>query len=105
MAYTETYTVNFKNEQSQEVVATIYKKDGPVVTVQNYMAVAMELNDRSEGQTKYDSTIIARELTLTLWSEDGNDITWETFIADEHDTWMIVITVDNQLYFNGFITP
>lgn len=105
MAYTEAYTINFKNEQSQEVVATIYKKDGPVVTVENYMATDMELNDRSDGQTKYDSTIIARELTLTLWSEDSDSITWETFIADEHDTWKIIITVDGQYYFHGFITP
>lgn len=105
MAYTETYTVNYRNEQSQEVEAIIYKKDGPTVTVQNYMAVSMELNDRSEGQTKYDSTIIARELTLALWTEDGDDITWETFIADQHDTWKIIITVDGQYYFHGFITP
>jgi hypothetical protein len=105
MAYTETYTVKFTNEQNQNVVATIYKKDGPIVTVQNYMAVAVELNDRSEGQTKYDSTIISRELTLTLWTETGNDITWETFIADEHDTWQIAITIDGKFYFHGFITP
>lgn len=105
MAYTETYKVEFKNEQSQTVVATIYHKDGPVVTVQNYMAVNVELNDRAEGQTKYDSTIINRELTLTLWTENAQDITWETFITAEHDEWKVIVMVDNDYYFHGFITP
>jgi hypothetical protein len=105
MAYTETYTVQFTNEQNQDVLATIYKKNGPVVTVENYMAVAIELNDRSEGQTKYESTIISRELYAVIWSEDSNAITWETFITAEHDEWKIDVRVDNQLYFEGFITP
>lgn len=105
MAYTETYKVEYKNEQSQTVIATIYKKDGPVVTIENYKIVSLELNDRSEGQTKYESTIISRELTLTLWSEDSDSITWETFITAEHDDWKIDVKIDGQLYFEGFITP
>jgi hypothetical protein len=105
MAYTETYTIQFTNEQNQEVLATIYLKDGPVVTVENYMAVALEINDRSDGQTKYESTIISRELYVELLAEDGDEITWETFITAEHDEWKIDVTIDGQLYFEGFITP
>jgi hypothetical protein len=105
MAYTNIYAIPFTNEQGQFVFILISKKDAPVVNIQNYPAVSVELNDRSEGQTKYESTIISRELTITLWTEDGQDITWETFIADEHDTWKVIITIDNVLYFEGFITP
>lgn len=105
MAYTETYKAEFTNEQNQTVLATIYKKNGPVVTIENYMVKEMQLDDRSEGQTKYESTIISRELFISLWTEDGDTITWETFIADEHDTWKIIVLVDNQPYFEGFITP
>jgi hypothetical protein len=106
MAYTLTYKVQFTNEQSQDVLAEIYRKDGDVpAQVAVYPCVSLELSDKSEGQTKYESTIIARELILTLWTEDGAEITWETFIASEHDEWLIVVTIDGQKYFDGFITP
>lgn len=106
MAYTETYRIHFHNEQSQEVIAIIYKKDGPVLDpVPVYKCTALELNDRSEGQTKYDSTIISREVTLSIWTEEGDDITWETFITAEHDEWKLLVVIDSQRYFEGFITP
>lgn len=106
MAYVETYKIHFTNEQNQEVLATIYKKDGDIVDpVPEYPCSAFELSDKSEGQTKYDSTIIARELILSIWSEESDDITWETFITAEHDEWKIVVTIDSQPYFEGFITP
>jgi hypothetical protein len=73
--------------------------------VENYEVVVFELNDRAEGQTKYESTIINRELLLTIWSKDTDSITWETFIASEHDEWQIIVTIDGQPYFHGFITP
>ena len=106
MAYTPTYKVHFTNEQNQEVLATIYKKDGPVVSpVPEYMCGSLELSDKSEGQTKYESTIISRELIMSIWSEDGDEITWETFITAEHDEWKIIVLIDAQPYFEGFITP
>jgi hypothetical protein len=106
MAYTPTYIVHFTNEQNQEVLATIYKKDGPAVSpVPEYACSSLELSDKSEGQTKYESTIIARELTMGIRSEIGDDITWETFITAEHDEWKIIVTIDAQPYFEGFITP
>lgn len=106
MAYTLTYKVHFTNEQSQEVVADIYRKNGAVPDdVAEYECVSLEISDKSEGQTKYDSTIIAREVLLSLWTKDSDEITWETFITAEHDEWKIIITVDGQPYFHGFITP
>lgn len=106
MAYTETYKVHFTNEQNQEVLVIINKKDGPAVSpVPEYMCSALELSDKSEGQTKYDSTIIARELSMAIWTEDGDEITWETFITAEHDEWKITVFIDGQHYFDGFITP
>jgi hypothetical protein len=106
MAYTETYKVHFTNDQTQDVLATIYKKDGPVVSpVPEYMCASFELSDKSDGQTKYESTIITRELIMSIWTEDGDAITWETFITAEHDEWKIIVEVDAQTYFEGFITP
>lgn len=106
MAYELLYRVPFKNEQNQDVVAFIYRKNAePPTSVQDYMCASLEISDKSEGQTKYDSTIITRELIMSLWTETGNDITWETFITAEHDEWQILVTVDNQHYFEGFITP
>jgi hypothetical protein len=106
MAYILTYKVHFTNEQNQEVLADIYKKNGSIVSpVPEYMCSAFELSDKSEGQTKYESTIIARELILTLWSDIADEITWETFITAAHDDWKIIVKIDGQLYFEGFITP
>lgn len=106
MAYVATYKIHFTNELNQDVLATIYKKDGDIVNpVPEYPCSSLELSDKSEGQTKFDSTIITRELTLSIWTEDSDDITWETFITAEHDEWKIIVEVDGQKYFEGFITP
>jgi hypothetical protein len=106
MAYTLTYRVAFTNEQNQEVIASIYKKDGAIPDeVQDYMCSSLEISDKSEGQTKYESTIITRELIMAIWTEEADEITWETFITAEHDEWKIIVMVDEQLYFEGFITP
>ena len=106
MAYVETYKIHFTNEQNQDVLATIYKKNGATVSpVPEYGCSSFELSDKSEGQTKYDSTIITRELTLSIWTGISDAITWETFITAEHDEWKIVALIDNQKYFEGFITP
>jgi hypothetical protein len=106
MTYTPTYIIHFTNEQNQEVLATIYKKDGAVVSpVPEYMCSSLELSDKSDGQTKYESTIISRELTMSIWSELADEITWETFITAEHDEWKIIVLIDGMPYFEGFITP
>src|SRR6478752_7505936 len=106
MAYTLTYKVPFTNEQSQSVIVEIYRKDGDApTTVAEYEVISIELSDKSEGQTKYDSTIITRELIMTIWSKIGDEITWETFITAEHDEWKVIVTIDGQFYFHGFITP
>lgn len=106
MAYTLTYKVHFTNEQNQEIIADIFRKDGDApTTVAEYECIDFEISDKSEGQTKYESTIIARELILTMWSKISDEITWETFITAEHDEWKIVVTIDGDPYFHGFITP
>lgn len=106
MAYVPYYTVNFTNELSEEVTVTISKKDGdPDTVVTNYDCVSLVIEDKSEGQTKYDSTIITRELVLALWTTEVDDLTWETFITAEHDEWFIEVLIDTNLYFEGWITP
>lgn len=106
MAYIPYYTANFTNEQSQEVLVTIYKKDGdPDTVVANYEVTKLDIEDKSEGQTKYDSTIITRELVLGIWSTQFDEITWETFITAEHDEWQIIVLIDDMKYFEGWLTP
>lgn len=104
MSYTPYYTANFTNELEQEVEITISKKDGDVVTIENYEVSECVLNDSGEDQTKY-SCIIARDLTLSLFADLGSGLTWETFITAEHDEWFVLVTIDSQKYFEGFITP
>jgi hypothetical protein len=106
MAYVPYYTINFTNEQSQPVEVTISKKDGdPDTVVANYEVTEFFLDDKSEGQSKYDSTIITRELVLSLWTTEFDEITWETFITAEHDEWFISVVIDTYKYFEGWLTP
>lgn len=105
MAYELYYTAHFMNEESQTVEVFIYKKDAPPPdTVEAYEVYECLTKDDSEGQTKYEC-IIGRELTISLETTDLKSLTWETFITSEHDEWKIIVTVDGQYYFHGFITP
>lgn len=106
MAYVPYYTFNFTNEQNQLVEVTISKKDGdPDTIVTNYEVTRLDIEDKSEGQTKYDSTIITRELILSFWSTEFDEITWETFITAEHNDWFISVVIDGMKYFEGWLTP
>lgn len=106
MAYVPYYTAHFTNEQSQDVEVTISKRDGdPDTVVTNYEVTELVIEDKSEGQTKYDSTIITRELVLGIWTTAFDEITWETFVTAEHNEWFIEVKVDTLKYFEGFITP
>src|SRR5689334_21300575 len=104
MSYTPYYTANFTNELEQDVEITISKKAGSVVTIENYEVQSCVINDSGEDQTKYNC-IIARDLTLSLFADTGSSLTWETFITSEHDEWFVLVTIDGQKYFEGFITP
>lgn len=105
MAYELYYTAHFSNEESQTTELFIYKKDAaPPDIVENYELVECELNDNSEGQSKYEC-VITRELVFTIQVRESESITWETFIASQHDEWKVELLIDGQYYFQGFITP
>lgn len=105
MAYELYYTAHFDNEESQLTEVFIYKKDAaPPDAVEDYELLECETSDQSEGQSKFEC-IITRELLFTVFVTDDQSITWETFIASEHDEWKVEMLVDGQYYFQGFITP
>lgn len=105
MAYELYYTAHIQNEETQTVEIFIYKKDAAAPDeVENYEVRECELTDNGEGLSKYEC-IITRELLLTLWVDSTKSLTWETFIASQHDEWKVVMTIDGQYYFHGFITP
>lgn len=98
MAYFPRYEAIFSNELQQEVTVQILRKDIEE-DVESFTCDALELSDSSD-----ENTIIARELTLGIFSEDSS-LTWETLLADSYDEWMIVVTVDGMYFFRGFLTP
>lgn len=100
MAYNTQYQSIFRNELEQDVTINILQKDGAVVTPQPFVIREMELNDSSD-----ENTIIARELTFTIWADDDTPITWETFLAGSYDEWKATVDIDGQSYFAGFLTP
>lgn len=105
MAYTLTYTANFSNEKNQEVLISIFRKDGLAPTeVVNFDVVKFDLTDNGEAETVYN-WIYTRQLDLALWIPDQSPVSWETFIASEYDDWMITATIDGNKYFDGFIIP
>ena len=104
MAYVEQYTANFKNEQGQEVNVSFALNGGSVVAVQNYRVTALTISAASDEQDSY-ACIISRELTISLWTEDGDGISWETFVTSQHNDWKVTVTVDGETFFIGFVTP
>lgn len=106
MSWTDYYTANFTNEQGQTVEITISKKDASAVTVVNYDVTQCSLTDNGDDQTKYGAPIISREMTLGLWvPPDDTALSWETFLDAQYDEWKIIMTIDGQKYFEGFIEP
>lgn len=109
MAYELYYKISLDNDENQRVVVNIYKKDAAApASIGEYECSQCEVSKNADGFTKYD-TIISTELLFGLWipEVDDNDepITWETFLASTHDEWKVIVTVDGQYYFHGFITP
>lgn len=105
MAYELYYTANFTNEQSQETLVSIYKKDAAApAEVENYALTRCETVDSGEKQSPFNCIII-RELIISLDTRDSQTISWETFVDSEHDTWKVVAMIDGEYYFHGFITP
>lgn len=105
MAYELYYTAHFTNEQSQETLVSIYKKDAAApAEVENYELTQCETVDSGEEQSPFNCIII-RELIMSLDTRDSQTISWETFVESEHDTWLIIATIEGQYYFHGFITP
>lgn len=100
MAYNPQYQAVFSNDPEMVVKILLAKKDGPVVETTEFIISECEFNDSSE-----DNTILARELTFTIFADDNTGITWETFLAGSYDEWMVTVTVDDQPYFSGFLTP
>lgn len=104
MAYVTQYTANFTNEVEQDVVCLIQKKDGASNPIVNLPVASMRITDSSDDQSPY-ACIISKELTLSVWADLNTTISWETFIDGSHDDWKVTVTVDNETFFIGFITP
>lgn len=101
MAYNTQYEAVFHNELEQEVKISIAQKDSSPVTPAPFLvADFLELNDSTD-----ENTIIARELTFTIFADDDTTITWETFLAGSYDEWKVTVTVDGESFFIGFLTP
>lgn len=100
MAYNIQYQCIFANDLEQQVTINILQKDSAVVTPEPFTISEMELNDSSD-----ENTIIARELTFTIFADDATPITWETFLAGSYDEWKVTVDIDGQSYFIGFLTP
>jgi len=107
MAYTLYYTADFNNENRQDVHVRFYKKDGDVVEVESY-PIAREVDctttDNGEDETK-DNWIVIRQIVMGLFLGINDSVTWETFVSSQSDEWLIVVDVDGQPVFEGFIVP
>ena len=100
MPYYTHYTANFTNERNQLVAVTIQRKDTPASAQQRFPVTKLEINsDSSEG------TIIASELLIGLWIEDGSEVTWETFLVSNYDEWYVIVEIDGNRHFEGFLMP
>lgn len=100
MAYNTQYLAEFNNDLENVVKIILAQKDGAVITPAAFTISECEFNDSSD-----ENTILARELTFTIFADDATAITWETFLAGSYDEWKVTVTIDDQPYFVGFLTP
>lgn len=99
MSYATKYRGQFKNRQQQTVTVDIQLKDY-AGDVEAFVTKALEVSDSSD-----EDTIMARECTLTIRANDASTITWETFLAGAFDEWKLIVDIDGQKHFEGFLTP
>lgn len=103
MAYNTQYTANFTNELSQEVVVYLQQKDSaPVAEPPNYPVADLSIRCGSDESESY-ACIIGREMELSIFTEEGDDITWETFLTASSDEWKVIVEVDGKFFFHGFL--
>ena len=106
MAYYLTYTANFTNEQGQLIEVNIYQLDPDVIptTTYSYKVTKCQVSTISDEQDSY-ATILSKELQLSLWTEETDAITWETFITSAYNEWKVEVISNGYTWFVGFITP
>ncbi|HTE24949.1 hypothetical protein [Flavitalea sp.] len=103
MSYGTQYRAEFSNELNQNVLILFAQKDVAPLSDPIPFEISedgLEMNDDSD-----DGTIIAREVVITINADDQTAITWETFLTGGYDEWWVIIYVDYNAVFEGFLTP
>lgn len=104
MAYVEQYRCEYDNELQERVIITMEKNGGSVVTVENLASVSCEINVSSDSSELLDP-ILTRELLFTVNVPSTSNIDFTTFIVSNHDDWRIIMTIDGDYVFHGFLIP
>lgn len=104
MSYGLQYRCEYSNDLNQTVLILLAQKDVPALPDPMPFEIidqgGLQLNDDTEEQT-----IIAREAVIIINADDATPITWETFLTGAYDEWWVIIYVDNNCVFEGFLTP
>src|SRR5690554_6549810 len=107
MAYYLTYTGSFINKRSNTMLIEIYRKDidpGDPVVLNKRESTGLEYSYPNGNESKYD-VIISAEAVIRLRVRLDSSITPETFLTDLYDEWKVIIYMDSQVVFAGYIEP
>ncbi len=103
MAYFLHHIVGFKNPLNEDLYIELYKKDVEPVAVTPLLAIKFNMAYPNGG--KFDGSIWASEIQLTIMLETTDEQTFDDFIVTFDDEWKVIAKDDEQVIFAGFLTP
>jgi len=104
MSYFLKHTAEFNTPVTEQVKIELYKKSDVSFTVEP-LRLTFTKKQALSGDGNGADTIISNELTFGIWLTEANTAKWGDFIVSFHDEWKVILYLDNQIEFIGFLTP
>lgn len=104
MAYYLTYTLQFNNKITENILIELYQKDVNPSEVKKLITTSCEKKYLSGNSDGFD-TILSAELDFSIYINVDSTLSYENFLVSFHDQWKVIMYNDSQIDFVGFITP
>jgi hypothetical protein len=104
MSYNLHHIIFFNSEITEAITIELYKKDETIPEVTNLKCLYAKRQFLNGNGDKFDC-IISSELTFGLWLKTSDNVDARDFIVSFHDEWKVILKVDDQIEFVGFLVP
>lgn len=103
MPYELTFTIHYTNEEGQEVLVSISRKDVVPDEVTDYMLTGYEIT--KNGKDGKFCVLATQSLLLKVFLPQGSVLDYDTFFSGITDEWLVECSIEGKQFFKGFMLP